>query len=446
MQVVERSIVLNDLSELSTLGAQLWHSNREILIRFVVEKVICGDNSYGDALHIGPSQRSDVFCCSIIVAKDTLPGIYPTTCSLQMNKKLRHDDKFRVALVIPTGLGASVGGHSGDGGATARLMASVCDTLVTHPNVVNASDINEMTDNTLYVEGYLLTQYLLGNIGLQEVRQNRVLVVVDGSADPTYVTAAINVVNAARATYGFNCPEVVVLKKPFTMKTDWSREGRATGVIDGMDELFSVLRDREGTYDAVALTSLIEISPDVRSHYYRNAGVNPWGGVEAMLTHTISHCFQIPCAHAPMMESKDVELLDFGVVDPRIAAESVSLTYLPCVLKGLNRAPRVTESSPDVSCLVIPKRCLGMPMIAAWYRGIPVIAVDDSLEVDNVCCTDHGRTIIVDNYVEAVGAVAALRAGISMETLRRPISKVKVSGYDQLRNVSQVLSDSSTSA
>lgn len=422
MQVIERPIILDDLSEVATLGARLWDNHREILIRFVVEKVCCGK-----------THDDKIFHCSVNTIKETIPGAYPITCSMNTSNNLRHDDKFRVALVIPTGLGASVGGHAGDGGATARLMASICDTLITHPNVVNASDINEMTDNTLYVEGYLLTQYLLGNIGLREVRQNRVLVIVDGSADPTYITAAINVVNAARATYGFNCPEVVVLKKPFTMKTGWSSEGRAAGIIEGMDELFSILYNRKGSYDAVAITSLMDIPADVRDHYYRNGGVNPWGGVEAMLTHAISHCFQVPCAHAPMMESQDVELLDFGVVDPRSAAEAVSLTYLPCVLKGLRSSPLVIEASPDVSCLVIPKWCLGMPILAAHERGIPIIAVNDQLEVGNVCCTDYVDAIVVDNYIEAAGAVAALRAGISVETLRRPISKVKVSGYGTLK-------------
>lgn len=411
MQIIERPIVLNDLSELSLLSNRLWDQSHEILIRFVVEKVSWGR-----------------IYCSI----NTIIGKFPSCahsviCSLDTLKELRYDDKFRVALVIPTGLGASVGGHAGDGGATARLMASVCDQLVTHPNVVNASDINEMTDNTLYVEGYTLTQYLLGNIGLQEVRQNRVLVVVDGSADSIYVTAAINVVNAARATYGLNCPEVVVLKKPFTMKTGWSTEDRAAGIVEGMDELFSVLQDRNGTYDVVAITSLIKISNEARTKYYERGGVNPWGGVEAMLTHSISHCFKIPCAHAPMMESQEIEMLDLGIVDPRFAAEAVSLTYFPCVLKGLHRAPRITKISPDVSCLVIPKCCLGVPTLAAHERGIPIIAVNDQLEVGNVDCTEYVDAVVVDNYIEAAGAVAALRAGISIETLRRPMSKVKVS-------------------
>lgn len=412
MKVIERSVILYGLDQLRMFGTSLWHNTGEVMIRLVVESV-----------------KDDVFHCSINTIK-TIPNdvLYSITASMDMQHKLRRDDKFRVALVIPTGLGASVGGHAGDGGATAKLMASVCDQLITHPNVVNASDINEMTDNTLYVEGYSLTQYLLGNIGLGEVRQNRVLVIVDGSADPVYVTAAINAVNAARVTYGFDCPEVVVLKKPFTMKTGWTAQGHASGEIDDLQELFGALEERKGEYDAVAITSLTQIPSDVRDYYYKSGGVNPWGGVEAMLTHAISHCFKVPCAHSPMMESQEVEMMDFGVVDPRCAAEAISLTYLPCILKGLHKAPRIVDSSPDVDCLVIPRRCLGVPQIAAHKRGIPIIAVDDDLEVGGayVFCDDHVDVINVDNYFEAVGVVSALRAGINVDSLIRPINKVKV--------------------
>ena len=46
-----------------------------------------------------------------------------------------------------------IGGHAGDAGPVARMLAEVADTLVLHPNVVNASDLNEMPQNALYVEG-----------------------------------------------------------------------------------------------------------------------------------------------------------------------------------------------------------------------------------------------------------------------------------------------------
>ncbi len=411
MQVIERSIILDSLYELEHLGRRMWTCHGEILVRFVVEKI-----------------EDHRFYCSVSTIADIPLNSRFLSDAPSLKSKLitTNDDKFRVALVIPTGLGASVGGNAGDGGATARLMASVCDQLITHPNVVNASDFNEMTDNTLYVEGYTLTQYLLGNIGLQEVRQNRVLVVVDGTAEPAYIHAAINAVNAARVTYGFDCLKVIVLDDPFVMETGWSGEGRAAGSVANLDQLFDVLDRERGDYDAVALTSIIGIPDKDRDHYYKHGGVNPWGGVEAMLTHAVSHVFGVPCAHAPMMESQEIDNTDFGVVDPRCAAETVSVTYLPCVLKGLNRAPRIVESSPDVSCLVIPKKCLGVPMLAAFDRDIPIIAVDDYLEIENIDCTDHIDAISVDNYIEAAGVVAAMRAGISVESLGRPIGSVEV--------------------
>ncbi|KKK69831.1 hypothetical protein LCGC14_2930120, partial [marine sediment metagenome] len=250
---------------------------------------------------------------------------------------------------------------------------------------------------------------------------------VDGSANSRYVDAAINSVNAAVASYGLDCSDVIVLNPSFTMEVGMSDDGRANGIVDNLDDLYNILGDSRGTYDAIALTSLVKISQSARDRYYKEGGVNPWGGVEAMLTHAISHYFQVPCAHAPMMESTKVAELDYGVIDPRDAAEIVSTTYLQCVLKGLNRAPRLCEPGVDVSCLVTPRMCLGLPVLAAHERGIPIIAVNDKLQVETVDCTDYVHAIVVDNYIEAAGVVAALRAGISIKSLRRPLEKVSVS-------------------
>ena len=51
-------------------------------------------------------------------------------------------DGFNVVMLVPTGIGAEVGGHAGDATPAATLLASVCDTLITHPNVLNASGHN----------------------------------------------------------------------------------------------------------------------------------------------------------------------------------------------------------------------------------------------------------------------------------------------------------------
>ena len=79
----------------------------------------------------------------------------------------------------------------------------VCDHLVLHPNVVNASDVNEQTENCLYAEGSLICRLLMGTVGLRKVRQNRVLLVTEDRRDaPNVVDQTINCAEGARATLG----------------------------------------------------------------------------------------------------------------------------------------------------------------------------------------------------------------------------------------------------
>ena len=143
--------------------------------------------------------------------------------------------QFNVVLLVPTGIGAEIGGHAGDAGPVARLLAKVSDTLVLHPNVVNASDLNEMPDNALYVEGSLVTRLLMGTVGLQPVLSNRVLVVIDAHRDELFVNAAVNAVSGARAAYGLTCPEVVCLEPPVKMRARSAPSGRSAGRVEYME-------------------------------------------------------------------------------------------------------------------------------------------------------------------------------------------------------------------
>ena len=68
-------------------------------------------------------------------------------------RKIERAGAFNTVFIVPTGIGAEIGGHAGDATPAARVLAAACDNLITHPNVVNASDLNEMPENTLYVEG-----------------------------------------------------------------------------------------------------------------------------------------------------------------------------------------------------------------------------------------------------------------------------------------------------
>ncbi|MEE8147783.1 MAG: DUF3326 domain-containing protein, partial [Longimicrobiales bacterium] len=101
-------------------------------------------------------------------------------------RRLERTDSFNAVLLVPTGIGAEIGGHAGDATPVATLLATVCDTLVTHPNVVNASDVIDIPSNALYVEGSVISRLLMGTIGLQRVRGNRLLVVIGAHEDELF--------------------------------------------------------------------------------------------------------------------------------------------------------------------------------------------------------------------------------------------------------------------
>ena len=356
-------------------------------------------------------------------------------------RRSENTGRFNVAMLIPTGIGAAIGGHAGDATPVAQLMASVCDNLVIHPNVVNASDINEMPANALYIEGSVLCRLIMGTVGIQPVRANKVLVLLHPHPDRVFTNLAINAVNAARSSYGLNCPRVIEMDRPLVMSPDYTGSERAAGSVEGFENLCYLLDKYRGEYDAIAIASVISTPLHYYSDYFWSDGdmVNPWGGVESMLTHTISSMYDLPSAHAPMLESQAVLDIETGVVDPRMAAEVISVSFLQCVLKGLQRSPNIIRdpeamrdpgvlTARDISCLVIPDGCLGLPTLAALEQGIQVIAVRENV---NLMKNDlealpwaSGQLHIVDNYWEAAGVLSAIRTGIEPSAVRRPLRSI----------------------
>ena len=364
----------------------------------------------------------------------------------RFKRRPREDsNSFNVVMLVPTGIGAEIGGHAGDATPAATLLSRVCDTLITHPNVFNASDMIQIPDNALYVEGSVITRLIMGTVQLSRSRANRILVLIQRHEDHVFTDAAINAVNAARAYYGLHVSEVVIIDSSFNMVAQYSPSGVAAGRVDGLCHLWDVLDARQGSFDAVAISSVIDAPIQYHRDYYDSEGqmINPWGGVEAILTHGVSLKYGLPTAHSPMMESREIADLDLGVVDPRMAAEVVSLTFLQSVLKGLQRSPRIladaTPGAPSIgadsiSCLVIPDGCLGLPTLAALRQGIPVIAVRENA---NIMRNDlgqlawrDGQLITVDNYWEAVGVIVSLKNGWDPQSVRRPISDVQISNAD----------------
>ena len=348
---------------------------------------------------------------------------------------------FNAVMLVPTGIGAEIGGHATP---VAALMASVYDSVITHPNVLNASDLIQIPSNAFYVEGSIIARVRMGTSKLLPVRSNRILVLIQSHEDEISIEAAINAVNAARACYGLVITDVVLIDPRFRMVSEFSPSGAAVVQVHGIEHIWSILDARIGEFDAVAISSVIEVPFEFHKDYYECQVdmVNSWGGVEAMLTYAISLRYSGPAAHSPMFESREVADLDVGVVDPRMAAEVISLTFFQSVLKGLQNSPRIITRSLEVgqsigadniSCLVIPDRCLGLPVLAALKQGIPVVAVrENSNLMQNELSElpwERAQFIVVENYWEVAGVLASQKAGLDPHSVRRPMGTVNVSSW-----------------
>jgi uncharacterized protein DUF3326 len=410
-----------------------------------VEK-LCGPDGVPLRLIITETQGNSWGCEIECIQRDPRHRLPPISSIFSFRRRrVERTGAFIAAMLIPTGIDCAIGGHAGDATTAARLLASVCDQLIVHPNVVNASDVNEQTDNSLYVEGSLVCRLLMGTIALRKVRSNRVLMVTEKREDGQWaVDQIVNTVSAARATLGVDCPKVVVLERGLSMKMGYSPSGRAVGEIGNLDGLFAMLAAERANYDAVALASKLTALTDtdeLYQNYFGGEGPNPWGGAEAALTHAISAVFDIPSAHAPTLETLELRTHSYGQVDPRKAAEAISTSFSFCLLKGLHRAPAVIHdpdgaydpsviAAEDISCLIVPDGCLGLPMLAALLQDIPIVAVRSNKTMMKGDLRRlpfrAGQIWMVENYLEAAGLISALKAGIHPSSVNRPLARTPV--------------------
>lgn len=431
----------------------------ESLIASLAAHPTVGQPEHAIPLRFVITDNSDGHCrCELGLLEYTSHLQRPPAESIFSYRPRRYESQehFVAVMLVPTGIGALVGGHAGDAAPAARLIAACADTLITHPNVVNAADINEMSANTLYVEGSVITRLMMGTAGLAPRRSNRILAIVDCHEAPIIRHNAINSVNAARASAGLACERIVMLSPRLTMTTTHASSGRATGVVENLEGLLEIIASNRTDIDAVAITSVINMDPGAQEAYFQepplmsdNASVddviretvNPFGGVEALLTHCLSSLFEIPTAHSPMYDSVDIMNSDVGEYEPRKAAEAVSVSFLHCVLKGLSRSPAIITdpalfarrgviSNSDISCLVIPDGCIGLPTLAALEQGMPVIAVKGNKNAmrNDLDALPWARNQLyrVENYWEAAGVMMALKAGIPPASVRRPIAAAEL--------------------
>lgn len=346
---------------------------------------------------------------------------------------------YTVVLIVPTGIGAAIGGYAGDALPVARAIAQVADTLITHPNVLNGAQLYWPMDNALYVEGYALDKFAAGCYGLQPVHQNRVGLILDRAIEPDLQLRHLQAADAARATLGLNLADYVVTDAPLEVQLRTSNSGASWGTIGNPDSLLRAaeMSVEQAKAEAIAVVARFpddEDSPALE-RYRHGQGVDPIGGAEAVISHLIVRTFEIPCAHAPALAPLPLE----PNLSPRSAAEELGYTFLPCVLAGLSRAPQLVSQgslprnlSPNtiwaeqVDAVVVPATaCGGSGILSFSQTRAQIIAVRDNKTQMQVSPEGLGiNALQVNSYLEALGVLVAHRAGISYSALSPNISPI----------------------
>src|ERR1039457_1654160 len=255
-------------------------------------------------------------------------------------RKHYQDAKFAVVQIVPTGVRCEIGGFAGDACPATNLLAASADILITHPNAVNASEVNERAGNVLYVERRSLDDFLLGHLALVPSRGNRIGTFVDRTGI-AYLKDVVNALNAARASDGIDCGHYTVSAEEIGVRSQWSETGCAVGTIRNPVAILEAVEHllAQGVHAVGGVSVIHGVTADEFARHLSGKLPNPSGGVEAIVTHLISKVFRVPTAHAPLPYYQDIK--ERATHNPRASAEFISTPHYLCVLKGLATAPRL---------------------------------------------------------------------------------------------------------
>ncbi|HEY9605253.1 MAG TPA: DUF3326 domain-containing protein [Allocoleopsis sp.] len=363
---------------------------------------------------------------------------------------------FTVVLIVPTGVGASIGGYAGDALPVAKAIAQISDRLITHPNVLNGAQLYWNLPNAFYVEGYGLDKFAAGCWGLRPVHQNRVGLILDRSIEPELRLRHLQAADATRATLGLNLTDYVVTDAPLNVELRTAASGASWGTIGNPGSLLRAadVLIHQARADAIAVVARFpdDTGSEALQAYRHGQGVDPLAGAEAVISHLIVRTFQVPCAHAPALMPLPLD----PDLSPRSAAEEIGYTFLPCVLVGLSRAPQFVAPSvgrssgnistpssyspaqtqnftfpgdiwaKDVDAVVVPATaCGGSALLSFSQSRALIIAVEENQTSMQVPPESLGiEAIGVHSYLEALGVLVAHRTGISADALSPSLSSL----------------------
>ena len=347
-------------------------------------------------------------------------------------------DNYTTVLTVPTGIGASIGGYAGDALPVVRLISTIVDTVITHPNVLNGALMYWPLPNALYVEGFALDQFAAGNYALNHStnRSNRIGLVLDAAMHPDAILRHKQAAEAARATLGLQVTDYVITDLPLHVKIECSDSGPSWGQISNPESLLaaSARLITRGCQAIAVVTKFPEDEDPIQLAKYRaGAAVDAIAGAEAVISHLVTRELHVPCAHAPALPPLNVD----SSVSPKAAAEELGYTFLSCVLVGLSKAPKLIPTArfaahrdfkdiifaEQVDSIVVPASAFGGSalMNLASAKDALVIAVGENRTAISVSSRCVGikseRVLYVKSYAEAAGYLAAHKAGIELSAL-----------------------------
>lgn len=289
------------------------------------------------------------------------------------------------AFIVPTGVGASIGGFAGDASFWARKFSKKA-RLIVNPNVVNAGGFSGINDNMLYTEGFTLDEFMRGKCKLCPVNnKNKIGVIFDKAIPEGILNVHINTINAVKTIYDCNIMGYDITDEEAGVEFCVDESNISTGSVKNITTILESGK-RLLNQGANALAIVCRFEDDDFDNYSNGIGVDPVGGVEAIISHYISRELKVPCAHSPAFD--DITISQ-EIVDSRCSSEYITPTYLPCILLGLSQAPHITEkeglSVKDLDFVIMPYNCLGStPVFESIKNNIPIYAVKENETVLDV--------------------------------------------------------------
>lgn len=310
-------------------------------------------------------------------------------------------------MIVPTGVGASVGGYAGDASRVAQRIAKEIP-LIVNPNVVNAAVFSGITENMFYLEGWAIEQFIKGNIGLIPSQNNKIGIIFDKAIPESILNVHINTINAVQTVYDIDIIGYEITEEVAGVEFYNTENGISAGTLLNPKTLKHAgekLLARGA--DVLAVVCFFKEPPE--DDYENGDGVDIVGGVEAIISHYLSKELLCPCVHAPAFE--DITITD-KVVNSKVSAEYITPTFLPCLLFGLKNAPLIKcikksdfghyITYKDLHSVCVPYNAVGSALVLdALDKKIPVIAVQENktiLDIDKYSIGKQNNIIDVKTY------------------------------------------------